>query len=136
VAILSECGDEIGMHGQFLPLGAISASRAETLLSCIAGCSGVSGRGYYTAGPILDVQDVLLEVKPSFCSARMKYLTGSCGRFLAWKVARKLTKAVRFAAVEVTRLPPKLGRLGHHHHTVGHVADPLPLSRANAQPVF
>ena len=24
-AILSECGDEIGMHGQFLPLGAISA---------------------------------------------------------------------------------------------------------------
>ena len=64
-AILSECGDEIGMHGQFLPLGASSASRAEILLSCIAGCSGVSGRGYYAAGPVLDVQDVPAEVKLS-----------------------------------------------------------------------
>ena len=53
------------MHRQFLPLGASSASRAETLLSCIAGCSGVSGRGYYAPGPILDVQDVRAEVKPS-----------------------------------------------------------------------
>ena len=28
---------------------------AETLLLCIAGCAGVSGRGYYAAGPVLDV---------------------------------------------------------------------------------
>ena len=65
MAILSECGDELGMHRQFLSLGANSASRAEILLSCMAGCSGVSGRGYYAPGPILDVQDVRAEVKPS-----------------------------------------------------------------------
>jgi hypothetical protein len=53
------------MHRQFLPLGASSASRAETLLSCIAGCSGVSGRGYYAAGPVLDVLRRPAEVKPS-----------------------------------------------------------------------
>lgn len=28
---------------------------AEILLSCIAGCAGVSGRGYYVKGPVLDV---------------------------------------------------------------------------------
>ncbi len=77
MAILGECGDEIGMHRQFLPLGASSASRAETLLSCIAGCSGVSGHGYYAAEPVLDVQDVPAEVKPSFSSAGMK----SCEHF-------------------------------------------------------
>ena len=43
------------MHGQFLPLGASSARLAEILLSCIAGCAGVSGRGYYATGPVLDV---------------------------------------------------------------------------------
>ena len=65
MAILSERGYEVGMHRQFLPLGASSAGRAEILLSCIAGCSEVSGRGYYAAGPVLDVQDVPAEVKPS-----------------------------------------------------------------------
>ena len=65
MAILSERGDEIGMHGQFLPLGASFASQADILLSCMAGCSGVSGRGYYAEGPILDVQDVSAQVKPS-----------------------------------------------------------------------
>jgi len=28
---------------------------AENLLSCTAGCAGVSGRGYYAEGPVLDV---------------------------------------------------------------------------------
>lgn len=60
LTILGERGDEIGMHRHFLPLGAISASQAEILLSCIAGCFGVSGRGYYAAGPDLDVPDVPL----------------------------------------------------------------------------
>jgi hypothetical protein len=55
VVIFSERDDEIGMHRQFLALGVSSASRAEILLSCIAGCSGVSGRGYYAVGRILDV---------------------------------------------------------------------------------
>ena len=76
MAILSECGDEIGMHRQFLPLGASSASRAETLLSCIAGCSGVSGRGYYATEPVLDVQDVPAEGKPSFSSERIEMTNG------------------------------------------------------------
>ena len=38
---------------------------AETLLSCIAGCAGVSGRGYYTAGPALDVPGRPAKEKPS-----------------------------------------------------------------------
>jgi hypothetical protein len=65
VAILSERGDEIGMHRQFLPLGASSAGPAEILLSCIAGCAVVSGHGYYVAEPRMDVRDVPAMEKPS-----------------------------------------------------------------------
>ena len=59
-AIRGERGDEIWLHSQFLPLGVSSASRTEIMLTCIAGCSGVLGRGYYAAEPVLDVRDVPL----------------------------------------------------------------------------
>ena len=42
------------MHGRVLLLGTSSAGERISLL-CIAGCAAVSGRGYYVAGPVLDV---------------------------------------------------------------------------------
>ena len=95
MAILSECGDELGMHRQFLSLGANSASRAEILLSCMAGCSGVSGRGYYATEPVLDVQDVPAEGKPSFSSERIEMTNGKLASARErGKFSRKLAKAV------------------------------------------
>ena len=50
MAILSECGDEIGMHGSCFHWSYLCPI-AEILLSCIEGCAGVSGRRYSTAEP-------------------------------------------------------------------------------------
>ena len=63
-AILNERRDEIGMHRRVLPLGAIFARWAKSLL-CIAECAGVSGRGYYAARPVLDVPGRPAEAEPS-----------------------------------------------------------------------
>ena len=49
-----------------LPLGAIRALGGLECAIVHAECAGVSGPGYYVAGPQPDVQDVFAEVEPSW----------------------------------------------------------------------
>ena len=57
---------------EFLPLGAILPLGGLECVITHAECAGVSGPGYYAAGPRPDVQDVPVKPQPSFMSRGMR----------------------------------------------------------------
>ena len=72
----------IGWFMEFLPLGAIRPLERAACAITHAECAGVSGPGYYAAGPQPDVQDVPAKLQPSYTS---------CGR--AWAVGLEAASA-------------------------------------------